>query len=102
MTRFTRIAIAVLLSASSFAISETSTGIATFPNANPDTKIVLPQEVQSFLQPVAQDFVPRSTCLASCQASHTSCLSSARTDDAKVACEKGLNACNNACPLNKS
>jgi hypothetical protein len=98
MTRFKRIAIAVLLSASSFAISEPSTGI----EVSPDTKIVLPHEVQSFLQPVAQDLVPRSSCLASCQASYTSCLSSAKTDDAKSACEKQLNACNSACPMNKS
>ena len=97
MTRFTRIAFAVLLSASSFAISETSPAI----ELSPGTKIMLPHEVQSFLQPVGQD-VPRSSCLESCQASHTSCLSSATTDDAKAACEKGLNACNNACPLNKS
>jgi hypothetical protein len=97
MTRFTRIAIAVLLSASSFAISEPSRGI----EVSSDTKIVLPHEVQSFLQPAGQD-VPRSSCIASCQVSHTSCLSSASTDDAKAACEKGLNACNAACPLNKS
>jgi hypothetical protein len=101
MTRLTRIAIAVLLSASSFAISETSTGIATSPNTNPDMKIVLPQEIQSFLQAVGQD-PSRSGCLTSCQASHTSCLSSARTDGAKSACEKAFSACNSACPINKN
>ena len=100
MTRFTRIAIAVLVSASSFAISETSTGIAATLDTNSDAKIVLPQQVQSFLQPVAQD-VPRSGCLASCQTSHTSCLSSAKTDDGKSACERALNTCNDACPKNK-
>jgi len=42
-----------LLSASSFAISETS-GIATSLNSNPDVKIVLPQDIKSFLQ-AAQD-----------------------------------------------
>jgi hypothetical protein len=97
MTRFTRIAIAVLISASSFAISETSPRIPIFP----DAKIVLPHEVQTFLQPVGQDS-SRSTCLASCQSSHTSCLSSARTDDAKAACDKQLNTCNSACPVNKN
>ena len=97
MTRFTRIAIAVLLSASSFAISKASTEI----ELTPDTRIVLPHDVQSFLQPVGQE-LPRSECLASCQASHTSCLSSATTDAAKSACEKQLTACDNACPMNKS
>ena len=58
MTRFTRIAIALLISASSFAISETSPRIQIFP----DAKIVLPHEVQSFLQPAGQDS-SRSTCL---------------------------------------
>ena len=100
MTRFTRIAIAVLLSASSFALSETSTGVAT-PNTNSEARIVMPQEVQSFLQPIAQD-TTRSGCLASCQASHTSCLSSATTNDGKSACEKALSSCSNACPLNKN
>jgi hypothetical protein len=100
MTRFTRIAIAVLLSASSFAISESSTGNATSLNTNPDARIVLSQEVQSFLQPVAQD-APRSACLASCQASHTSCLSSAKTNDGKSACERALSTCSEACPKNK-
>jgi hypothetical protein len=98
MTRFTRIAVAVLLSASSFAISKASTGIEPAP----DTKIVLPHDVQSFLQPAAQEFVPRSMCLDSCQSSHSSCLSSARSDDAKAACEKQFTACTNACPMNKS
>jgi hypothetical protein len=98
MTRFTRIAIALLLSASSFAISEASTGIEPYP----DTRIVLPHEVQSFLEPAGQDTASRSSCLASCQSSNTSCLSSAKTDDAKSACERGLNACNSACPINKS
>ncbi len=97
MTRFTRIAIAVLLSASSFAISETSTGIATYP----DAKIVLPQEIQSFLQAVGQD-PSRSSCLTGCQASNTSCLSSATTDDAKTACARALSTCSNACPKNKN
>ncbi|MCU1250639.1 MAG: hypothetical protein JWQ49_3668 [Edaphobacter sp.] len=97
MTRFTRIAIALLLSASSFAVSEPSPAI----EISPDTKIVLPHDIQSFLQPVAQDS-SRASCLASCQTSHTSCISSAITNDAKSACEKGLNACNNACPLNKN
>jgi hypothetical protein len=97
MTRFTRIAIAVLLSASSFAISKASTGIEPAP----DTKIVLPHDVQSFLQPAAQDS-SRSSCLATCQSSYTSCLSSARSDDAKTACGKELNACNSGCPVNKN
>jgi hypothetical protein len=97
MTTFKRIAIAILLSASTFAISETTTGLEVSPN----TKIVLPQEVQSFLQPAGQ-FVPRSMCIESCQATHTSCLSSARTDGAKAACEKQLTDCTNACPMNKS
>ena len=97
MTRFTRIAVAFLLSASSLAISETSTGI----ELSPDTRIVLPHEVQSFLQPAGQD-LPRSECLASCQVSHSSCLSSARSDDAKSACEKQLTTCNSACPMNKN
>jgi hypothetical protein len=100
MTRFTRIAIAVLLSASSFAISETSTGNAASLNTNSDARIVLPQGVQSFLQPVAQD-APRSACLTSCQASHTSCLSSAKTNDGKSACERALSTCSEACPKNK-
>ena len=100
MTRFTRIAIAVLLSASSFAISETSIGIATSLNSNPDVKIVLPQDIKSFLQ-AAQDS-SRSSCLISCQASHTSCLSSATTDGAKTACERALSTCDNACPKNKN
>jgi hypothetical protein len=96
MTRFTRIAIAVLLSASSLAISETSPRIQIFP----DAKIVLPHEVQSFLQPAGQDS-SRSSCLESCQSKHTSCLSSARSDDAKSVCETQFNACNSACPMNK-
>jgi hypothetical protein len=100
MTRFTRIAIAVLLSASSFAISETSTGVATFPGTNPDVKIVLPQDIKSFLQ-TAQDS-SRSSCLASCQATNTSCLSSATTNDAKSACGRALSTCSNACPKNKN
>jgi hypothetical protein len=62
---------------------------------------VVPQEVQLFLQPVGQD-VPRSGCLTSCQASHTSCLSSATTNDGKSACERALSTCNNACPKNKN
>jgi hypothetical protein len=90
-----------LVSASSFAISETSTGIAASLNTNSDARIVLPQEVQALVQPVAQD-APRSGCLASCQASHTSCLSSVTTTDGKSACEKALNACNDACPKNKN
>jgi hypothetical protein len=90
-----------LLSASSFAISETSTGVATSLNTSPDARIVLPQEIQSFLQAVAQD-APRAGCLASCQASHTSCLSSASTNDARSACERALSTCSNACPLNKN
>ena len=98
MTRFTRIAIAFLLSASSVAISKASTGTELIP----DTKIVLPHDVQSFLQPAAQEFVPRSMCLESCQSSHSSCLASAGTDDAKAACEKQLTACSSACPMNKS
>jgi hypothetical protein len=99
MTRFTRIAIAVLLSASSFAIAETTTEIATSRYTNPDVKIVLPQDIKSFLQ-TAQDS-SRSSCMTSCQASHTSCLSSAATDDAKSACERALSTCTNACPKNK-
>ena len=98
MTRFTRIAIALLLSASSFAISKASTGI----EPTPDTRIVLPHDVQSFLQPTAQEFVPRSMCLDSCQSSHSSCLSSTKSDEAKAACEKQFSACTNACPMNKS
>jgi hypothetical protein len=98
MTRLTRIAVAVLLSASSFAISKASTGFEPAP----DTKIVLPHDVQSFLQPAAQEFVPRSMCLDSCQSSHSSCLSSARSDEGRAACEKQFTACTNACPMNKS
>jgi len=98
MTRFTRITIPLLLSASSFAISKASTG----NELTPDTRIVLPHDVQSFLQPAAQEFVPRSMCLESCQSSHSSCLSSARSDDGKAACEKQFTACTNACPMNKS
>ena len=101
MTRFTRIAIAVFLSASSFAISETSTGTATSLNMNPDVKIVLPQEIKSFLQAVGQD-PSGSGCFSRCQASHASCVSSATTNDAKSACEKALSACDNACPKNKN
>jgi hypothetical protein len=99
MTRFTRIVIAALLSTSSFAISATSTGVATSAT-NPDTKIVLPQEVKSFLQGVGQDS-SGSNCFSRCQAANTSCLSSATTDDAKAACAKALSACDNACPKNK-
>ena len=98
MKRFKRIAIALLLSASSFAISKASTA----NELTPEPRIVLPHDVQSFLQPTAQEFVPRSVCLESCQATHTSCLSSARNDDGKEACEKQLTACTNACPMNKS
>jgi hypothetical protein len=98
MTRFTQVAIAVLLAASSVAISKASTA----NELTPDTKIVLPHDVQSFLQPAAQEFVPRSMCLDSCQSSHSSCLSSARSDDAKAACEKQFTACTSACPMNKS
>jgi hypothetical protein len=95
MTRFTRIAIAALLSASSFAISEAPAGDAI----SPDTRIALPQEVQSFLA-VAQ--VPsRADCLNSCQNAHTSCRSTATTDNAKSACEKAQGSCSNACPKNK-
>src|SRR3954452_17549908 len=97
MKRFKRIAIALLLSASSFAISRASTA----NELTPEPRIVLPHDVQSFLQPTAQEFVPRSVCLESCQATHTSCLSSARAD-AKAACEKQLTACTSACPMNKS
>jgi hypothetical protein len=68
---------------------------------NPDVKIVLPQEIKSFLQAVGQD-PTRSGCLASCQASNTSCLSSATTDAAKTACARTLTTCNSACPLNKN
>ena len=99
MTRFTRIAIAVLVSASSFAISETSTGIAPL-NTNSYARIALPREVQSFLQSAAQD-APRSGCLTTCQATHTSCLSAATTNEGKTACEKALSTCNGACPKNK-
>ena|SRR5215469_13155789 len=99
MTRLTRIAIAVLLSASSVAISKASTA----DELTPDTRIVLPPDVQSFLEPAAgQQFVPRSMCLDSCQAAHSDCLSSARNDNAKAACEKQFTDCNNACPMNKS
>ena len=98
MTRFTRIAIALLLSASSFAISKASTA----NELTPEPRIVLPHDVQSFLQPTAQEFVPRSMCLDSCQSSHSSCLSSAKSDEAKAACEKQFSACTNACPMNKS
>lgn len=101
MTRFTRIAIAVLVSASSFAISETSTGIAAPFNTNSYARIALPQEVESFLQPAAQE-APRSDCLTSCQATHTSCLSAATTNEGKTACEKALSTCNGACPKNKN
>jgi hypothetical protein len=98
MTRFTRIAIAALLCTSSFAMPENSTALAT---PNPGTNIVLPQEVKSFLQAVGQDS-SGSSCSSRCQASHTSCLSSATTNDAKSACEKALSACDNACPKNKN
>ena len=98
MTKFTRIAVAVLLSAPSFATSKASTGIEPAP----DTKIVLPHDVQSFLQPAAQESVPRSMCLDSCQSSHSSCLASARSDEGKAACEKQFTACTNACPINKN
>jgi hypothetical protein len=101
MTRFTRIAIAALLSASSFAISQTSAGVVTSAT-NSDTKIVLPQEVKSFLQAVDQDSSSGSSCFSHCQATHTSCVSSASTNDAKSACEKALSACDNACPKNKN
>ncbi len=100
MTRFTRIAIAALLSASSFAISQTPTGVATSAT-NPDPKIVLPQEVKSFLQAVGQE-PSGSSCYSRCQATHTACVSSATTNDAKSACEKALSDCDNACPKNKN
>ena len=100
MTRFTRIAIAVLLSASSFAKSETSPAVTTSAT-NPEAKIVLPQEIKSFLQAVGQES-SGSTCYSRCQASHTSCVSSATTNDAKSACEKALSDCDNACPTNKN
>jgi len=100
MTRFTRIAIAALLSASSFAMSATPAGVATSAT-NPDTKIVLPQEVKSFLQAVGQES-SGSSCYSRCQATHTSCVSAATTNDAKSACEKALSDCDNACPKNKN
>jgi hypothetical protein len=100
MTRFTRIAIAALLSASSFAMSQTPAGVATGVT-NQDTKIVLPQDVKSFLQAVGQD-TSASACFSRCQATHTSCVSSATTNDARSACEKALSDCDNACPKNKN
>src|SRR5579859_6192361 len=100
MTRLIRIAIAALLCTSSFAMPENSTAVATSA-ANSITNIVLPQEVNSFLQAVGQDS-SGSSCFSRCQAAHTSCVSSATTNDAKSACEKALSACDNACPKNKS
>jgi hypothetical protein len=100
MTRFTRIAIAALLSASSFAMSETSTRVAT-SGMNPDAKIVLPQEIKSFLNAAGQE-PSGSSCYSQCLASHTACVSSATTNDAKSACEKTLSACESACPKNKN
>ena len=100
MTRFTRIALAAWLSASSFAMPEASTRVA-IPAMNPDTKIVLPQDIRSFLQTVGQD-ASGVSCFSSCQASHTACVSSATTADAKSACEKALSACDNTCPKNKN
>jgi hypothetical protein len=79
---------------------ENSTAVATSA-ANLGTNIVLPQEVKSFLQAVGQDS-SGSGCFSRCQASHTSCLSSAATNDAKSACEKALSDCDNACPKNKN
>jgi hypothetical protein len=100
MTRLTRIAIAALLCTSSFAMPENSTGLATSAT-NLGTNIVLPREVKSFLQAVGQDS-SGSGCSSRCQAAHTSCVSSATTNDAKSACEKALSACDNACPKNKN
>jgi hypothetical protein len=100
MTRLTRIAVAALLCTSSFAMPQNLTGPATSAT-NPDTNIVLPQEVKSFLQAVGQDS-SGSSCSSRCQATHTSCLSSATTNDAKSACERALSACDNACPKNKN
>jgi hypothetical protein len=79
---------------------ENSRAVATSAT-NLGTNIVLPQEVKSFLQAVGQDS-SGSGCFSRCQASHTSCLSSAATNDAKSACEKALSACDNACPKNKN
>ena len=98
MTRFTRTALAILLCASSFAISQTPASSAPSPEA-PAMKMALPQEVHAFLA-VGQD-ASRSGCITSCQSSHTSCLSSATTDNARSACEKAQAACNSACPKNK-
>jgi hypothetical protein len=100
MTKFTRIAVAAWLSASSFAMPEASTRVV-IPAMSPDVKIVLPQEIKLFLQTVGQDASGLS-CFSSCQASHTACVSSATTADAKSACEKALSACDNACPKNKN
>ena len=87
MTRFTRIAIAVLVSASSFAISETSTGIAPF-TTNSYARIALPQEVQSFLQSAAQDAPIR---LPDHLPGYAHLLPlSATSNEGKTACEKAL------------